>query len=109
MAISQTLLLNNLERNVPRLLPQISAEAVIRAGALNLRLLTDNAQVLRTLRIAWAGAIRDVLILALAAAIAAFPLSCWIEPLNIKEVAERRKAEGKQSAGFTDSELLESL
>lgn len=90
VTIGQTMLVSNLVNNVPRLLPSVSPHAVINAEALNMGLLTDNPQVLRTLRSAWAYAVREVLILALAAVVVSVPFSCWIEPFNIKAITRQR-------------------
>ncbi|KAK8026497.1 major facilitator superfamily domain-containing protein [Apiospora marii] len=66
------------------------------------------AEVLRDLRAAYAEAVRDPLILALAAACLAFPFAAAMERLNIKKISEertRRLEESKTSARAGSEEM----
>ncbi|KAF2971336.1 hypothetical protein GQX73_g2190 [Xylaria multiplex] len=91
VAIGQNLLLSKLKITVPRNTDAVTPQAVIAVGAAGLGHLAPNVEVLAALRLAYAEALRDPLILALAAALLAFPFSCAMERLNIKRVAEKRQ------------------
>ncbi|KAI8634021.1 MFS general substrate transporter [Xylariaceae sp. FL1651] len=96
VAIGQNLLLNKLKITVPRHTDKITAQAVIEVGATGLTHLTSDPKVLSALRLAYAEAVRDPLILALAATLLAFPFACCMERLNVKVVAEQRLEERHQ-------------
>ncbi|KAF7861434.1 hypothetical protein EAF04_007999 [Stromatinia cepivora] len=91
LAIGQVLLLTNLQTNIPRLVPSISPDAVIQAGASNLDILTTDPEVLMSIRGAWAGAVRVVFVLALVASALSVPFSLGIEHLNVHVVSKQRK------------------
>lgn len=91
LSISQTLLLTNLQTNIPRLVPSISPQAIIQTGASNLGLLTKDPVVLKAIRGGWADAIRVVFILAVVASALSIPFACGLENLNVHVVAESRK------------------
>ncbi|KAI0395153.1 MFS general substrate transporter [Xylariaceae sp. FL0594] len=94
VAIGQNLLLSKLTLTVPRHTRAVTPDAVIAAGATGLGALSrGDPTVLNALRSAYAEAVRDPLILALAAAVLAFPFACAMERLNIKRVAEERERE----------------
>ncbi|RYC61641.1 hypothetical protein CHU98_g4575 [Xylaria longipes] len=91
VAIGQNLLLTKLMTTVPRHTSAVAPQAVIAAGASGLDQLAPTLEVLSALRSAYAEALRDPLILALASALLAFPFSCAMERLNIKHIAEQRQ------------------
>ncbi|KAK2593319.1 hypothetical protein QQS21_008962 [Conoideocrella luteorostrata] len=91
VAIAQNLLLNGLASTVPQQTDAVRASDVIAIGASGLAHLTDSPEVLHALRLAYAGALRPVFILALAAACFAFPFACGMERLNLRHVAEQRE------------------
>ncbi|KAK8081415.1 MFS general substrate transporter [Apiospora saccharicola] len=94
VALGQTLLLAKLATAVPsHTHGAVSAPQVISAGATGLGQIAGSsaeAETLRALRSAYAEAVRDPLILALAAACLAFPFAAAMERLNIKRIAEER-------------------
>ncbi|KAK7908715.1 major facilitator superfamily domain-containing protein [Apiospora marii] len=126
VAIAQNLLLAKLTTAVPSHTDgAVSPQQAISAGATGLAQIAPSAAVLRDLRGAYAEAVRDPLILALAAACLASPFAVAMERVNIKEVAEGRKRrleEGEKSAKageemidgrvgsrvFADGKLVES-
>ncbi|RDL38405.1 Uncharacterized protein BP5553_02745 [Venustampulla echinocandica] len=91
LSISQALLLTNLQTNIPRLVPSISPETIMRAGASNLDLLTADPEVLKAVRGGWADAVRVVFILAVVASALSIPFACGLEHLNVHVVAKKRK------------------
>jgi hypothetical protein len=66
-------------------------DAVVDAGALNLRILAPSQAQLRALRSAYQDAIRDVFILLLVASGVAFVASFGFEHKNVKQVEKKRK------------------
>jgi len=93
IAIAQNLFLNELTQAVPRYTSDMSPQTVISAGAMGLAAIARTPEVLLALRRAYAQAIRYTLILSLVAACAAFPSALGMEWLNIRKVAEARRAE----------------
>ncbi|KAJ2999269.1 hypothetical protein NUW58_g43 [Xylaria curta] len=91
VAIGQNLLLAKLTMTVPRHTNAVTPQAVIAVGATGLEQLAPTPEVLAALRSAYAEALRDPLILALASALLAFPFCCAMERLNIKHIAEKRQ------------------
>ncbi|KAJ4419068.1 hypothetical protein N0V82_005191 [Gnomoniopsis sp. IMI 355080] len=91
LAIGQDLLIKELYIAVPKYTDAVSATEVIAAGAMGLVDLSHTQAVLDALRHAYADAVRLTLILALASACLAFPASCAMEWLNIKQIAEQRR------------------
>ncbi|KAK8139320.1 MFS general substrate transporter [Apiospora sp. TS-2023a] len=104
VALGQTLLLAKLATAVPsHTHGAVSAPQVISAGATGLGQIAPTAEVLRALRSAYAEAVRDPLILALAAACMAFPFAAAMERLNIKRIAEERKRRLEEEEKGTNS------
>ncbi|KAI1130117.1 MFS general substrate transporter [Nemania abortiva] len=91
VAIGQNLLLSKLMITVPRHTSAVTPQAVIAAGATGLEQLSPTPEILAALRSAYAEALRDPLIFALASALLAFPFSCAMERLNIKHISEERQ------------------
>ncbi|KUI59517.1 Putative HC-toxin efflux carrier TOXA [Cytospora mali] len=92
LAIGQNLLVHGLEEAIPEYTNAVTPAAVIGVGAAGLSELSSSPAVLDALRHAYADAIRWTMYLAVAAMCIAFPSSCSMEWLNIKHVAEQRKA-----------------
>ena len=90
VSIGQNLFVNKLIKSIPQYTLAVSPSAVIAVGATGLTKLAPSPEILRELRLAYAVAIRDTLIFALAAACAAFPFACSMQWLNVKKVAEER-------------------
>ncbi|KAI0487070.1 MFS general substrate transporter [Xylaria cf. heliscus] len=90
VGIGQNLLLTKLRTAVPQYTSAVSPQDVISVGATGLAQIAPDSTVLSALRQAYATAVRDPLILALAFAALAFPFACAMERLNIKDIAKRR-------------------
>ena len=73
------------------------AQIVIDAGAANLVSLAGSPQVLEALRIAYAKAVDNTLVLSLSAACIALPFALFMEFLNVKTVAKQRESDGQGS------------
>ncbi|KAI9650535.1 hypothetical protein NHQ30_000551 [Ciborinia camelliae] len=91
LAIGQVLLVSNLQTSILRLVPSVSPDAVIQAGASNLGLLTTDPEILMSIHGAWASAVRVVFVLALVASALSVPFSLGIEHLNVHVVSKQRK------------------
>lgn len=92
IAIAQNLFLDKLNKMVPLYIPEVTPQMVMAIGATGLTMLASTPEMLLALRKAYAQAIRTTLILALAGACAAFPCAWGMEWLNIRKVAEARRA-----------------
>ncbi|KAH8651556.1 efflux pump antibiotic resistance protein [Tricladium varicosporioides] len=99
LSISQTIFLNKLIAVVPRKTLEVSPLAVVRAGASGLPTLTNDPLILRLLREAYAIAIRNTMIFALAVAMVALIFACGIENKSVKAQAkENSVTEDEESA-----------
>lgn len=88
--------MTGLYREVPRLTPTLSPEVVIDAGATNIgSLAPSSATVLAAIREAYVIAISNTFTYALGMACVAVPCACGMQWLNVKRIAERRKAAGE--------------
>ncbi|KAE8383845.1 major facilitator superfamily domain-containing protein [Aspergillus bertholletiae] len=98
IAISQTISLNNILREVPRQIPELSPERVMAWGASNLPALAPTADALIKLRSIWCTSVSHVMIFALACICVSVLFTGGMERLNAKQVAnERRAAKGEGS------------
>ncbi|KAL8725327.1 MAG: hypothetical protein Q9166_007433 [cf. Caloplaca sp. 2 TL-2023] len=82
--IGNAILVNGLLKQIPRHTESISAHSVIKAGSTNLRTLTKDAGVLRSLQTGYAEAVVATIYLALAAACASFPFAAFMEWKSVK-------------------------
>ncbi|KAK8855715.1 major facilitator superfamily domain-containing protein [Apiospora arundinis] len=89
-AIGQALLLDGLRVAVPQHTDAVPSEAVIQAGATGLQMVATSPTVLHALRMAYVEAVRRTIILGLTAMCLVVPLSCAMEWVNLKKVAEQR-------------------
>ncbi|KAK8129266.1 MFS general substrate transporter [Apiospora kogelbergensis] len=105
VGIGQNLLLAKLMTSVPAHTNAVSPLQVISIRATGLSNIAPSAEVLGDLRMAYAEAVRDPLILALAAACLAFPFALAMERLNLIDVAEERKrrSEHLRSTSVSDA------
>lgn len=96
---------------VPHYTDAGTAQEVISVGAAGLAQIAPDAAVLSALRQAYAVAVRDPLILALALAALAFPFACVMDRLNIKDIAQERSHDGNNGTDVKakHNEPLESL
>ncbi|KAK5630874.1 hypothetical protein RRF57_006589 [Xylaria bambusicola] len=109
VGIGQNLLLSRLKTAVPQYTDAVSPQEVIAVGATGLAQIAPDAAVLSALRHAYAAAVRDPLILALALATFAFPFACGMERLNIKHIAQKRLDEKSDTEGSVrEGELQDS-
>ncbi|KAI0514350.1 MFS general substrate transporter [Xylaria bambusicola] len=99
VGIGQNLLLSRLKTAVPQYTDAVSPQEVIAVGATGLAQIAPDGAVLSALRHAYAAAVRDPLILALALATLAFPFACGMERLNIKHIAQKRLDEKSDIEG----------
>ncbi|KAH8892800.1 MFS general substrate transporter [Thozetella sp. PMI_491] len=98
IVIGQNLFITELQAAVPEYTTVVSPDQVIGAGATGLVSLAPTPAVLQALRQAYADSVRRIFLLGLAAVCLALPPSCFMEWLNIKQVAaERRLAQEDQS------------
>ena len=96
VSISQTLLITKLQASIPRRVPSISPEDVIKAGASNFNLLTTNSDILNAIRGCWADAVQAVFIFAVVASAISLPFACGIQHLNVHTVMKERKQAEEQ-------------
>ncbi|KAK7917810.1 hypothetical protein PG985_011418 [Apiospora marii] len=89
-AIGQALLIDGLKTSVPMYTSAVSPDQVVQAGATGLQTVANSSVVLEALRMAYVEAVRRTIILGLAAMCMVVPLSCAMEWVNLKRVAERR-------------------
>ncbi|KAL8827933.1 MAG: hypothetical protein Q9170_006815 [Blastenia crenularia] len=104
--IGNTLLVNGLLREIPRRTDAVSAQAVIRAGATNLRQLTNgDAVTLRAVQSGYAKAVVATLYLALAAACVALPFAAGMEWRSVRRDMKKHEdgCEGVESTGEDSS------
>ncbi|KAE8327604.1 major facilitator superfamily domain-containing protein [Aspergillus sergii] len=94
IAISQTISLNNILREVPRQIPELSPERVMSWGASNLEALAPTADALIELRSIWCTSVSHVMIFALACICASVLFTAGMEWLNAKKVANQRREAG---------------
>ncbi|KAK6953345.1 hypothetical protein Daesc_005648 [Daldinia eschscholtzii] len=89
-AIGQALLIDGLNVAVPRYTDAVTPAAVIGAGATGLQLIATSPAVLEALRAAYVEAVRRTIVLGLAGICMTVPVSCAMEWINIKSVAETK-------------------
>ncbi|MCJ1422554.1 hypothetical protein MMC29_000434 [Sticta canariensis] len=94
--IGQALLLSSLRTEIPLHTSSISAADIIKAGASDLQSLPVLPQTLRTLREAYAVALRGVFVFALAASCMALLFTFGMEWRNVRSEAQERKIQDKK-------------
>ena len=99
MPISNTLLIDSLRKEIPKYAPSVPTDAVINAGALDLKSLTTVPATLQGIREAYAIAISHVNIFLLAVICISVPTACGMKWRNIKKVSAQREEEKK--SGFS--------
>ena len=93
IAIGQSLLINGLLREIPRLTDAIDPRIVVHAGPLNLKALAKSPAVLHALRSAYSLAVRDTIYFSLAAVCVTIPFAFGMQWLNVKKAARNKDAE----------------
>ncbi|KAI4139613.1 MAG: hypothetical protein LQ341_004154 [Variospora aurantia] len=94
--IGNALLIGGLRSEVPKFAPDVSSEAVVRNGALDLQRLTSSPTTLQGLRTAYATAISHVNIFLVVLICISVPTACGMKWLNIKEVSRLNEEEKKR-------------
>ncbi|KAL8969893.1 MAG: hypothetical protein Q9197_004104 [Variospora fuerteventurae] len=94
--IGNALLIGGLRSEVPKFTPDVSPEAVVRNGALDLQRLTSSPRTLQGLRTAYAMAISHVNIFLVVLICISVPTACGMKWLNIKEVSRLNEEEKKR-------------
>ena len=102
VSIAQNLFLTRLIQRVPRYTKEVTAQAVIEAGAANLGKLTSSSEVLGALRLAYADAVRQAFRFALVAACLAIPFTFLVEWKNVKKVSANRDRERERGRDAED-------
>lgn len=92
VSVGQNLLLHDLRVNIPTHTTTISVQSVIDSGAGGLRSIAPNALVLQQLREAYAVSLKGTFRLALFGTCLALPFAAGMQWLNIKRIAEERRA-----------------
>ncbi|MCJ1386956.1 hypothetical protein MMC17_010085 [Xylographa soralifera] len=96
ISVGQSVFVNTLLKEIPENTLAVSAQTVIDAGAANLVSLAGSSpQVLEALRIAYAKAVDNTLVLSLSAACMALPFAFGMEFLNVKTVAKQKKLDSQ--------------
>lgn len=84
--------MSKLELSIPLYTSAVSPAAVLGVGATGLRNLAgSNSTLLLALREAYADAIQDAMIYAVAGVCVALPFACGMQWFNIKRVAKQRR------------------
>ena len=104
--IGENLLVQTLRREIPKYTSAVKPEAVIAAGALGFRRLTQSTVVLEGLRKAYARAVSSTLYLATAAICLSVPIACCMQWLNLKKVSAQRT---KDLEGLEEEKKLVAL
>ncbi|KAL9018649.1 MAG: hypothetical protein Q9185_004060 [Variospora sp. 1 TL-2023] len=94
--IGNALLIGGLRSEVPKFTPDVSPEAVVHNGALDLQRLTSSPTTLQGLRTAYAMAISHVNIFLVVLICISVPTACGMKWLNIKEVSRLNEEEKKR-------------
>lgn len=96
IAIGQSLFINGLLREIPKLTDAIDPHTVVNAGPLNLKALAKSPAVLHALRNAYSLAVRDTMYYSLAAVCVTIPFAFGMQWLNIKKAARNKDVEEEE-------------
>ena len=98
VSIGQNLLLNTLKISIPVHTTEVGVQQVIDAGAGGINSIAPDGAVLKSLREAYAEALRGSFVLALVSTCLALPFAAGMQWLNIKRVAEERRVNAREGA-----------
>ncbi|KAH5296153.1 hypothetical protein HBI12_213810 [Parastagonospora nodorum] len=98
VSIGQNLLLNTLKISIPAHTTEVGVQQVIDAGAGGINSIAPDGAVLKSLREAYAEALRGSFVLALVSTCLALPFAAGMQWLNIKRVAEERRVNAREGA-----------
>lgn len=96
IAIGQSLFINGLLREIPKLTDEIDPHTVVSAGPLNLKALATSPAVLHALRSAYSLAVRDTMYYSLAAVCITIPFAFGMQWLNVKKAARNKDVEEEE-------------
>lgn len=96
IAIGQSLFINGLLREIPKLTEAIDPHTVVSAGPLNLKALATSPAVLHALRSAYSLAVRDTMYYSLAAVCITIPFAFGMQWLNVKKAARNKDVEEEE-------------
>ena len=89
--MGQTITVNTILSEISKYDLDVSGQAVVSAGALNLARVAKSPTDLSILRLVWNTAVSRTMILSVALVAASIPFTLGMEWLNAKKVAEARK------------------
>ena len=98
IAIGQSLFINGLLREIPKLTDAIDPHTVVNVGPLNLKALANTPAVLHALRSAYSLAVRDTIYYSLAAVCVTIPFAFGMQWLNVKKAAQNKDVEEEELA-----------
>jgi hypothetical protein len=98
ISLGQTILLNGLLREVPKVTQAVSAQSVVNTGATNLTSLTSDPHTLLAIRVAYSVAIRDVIFFTAGTIAIALPFALGMEWINLKKFSKSSGIEDTGSA-----------
>jgi hypothetical protein len=90
ISISQTITITTILEQIASRLPNLSGQAVIKAGAAGLSMLASTPYEMFTLQEIWNEAIRRIMILVVACVGASIPFTLGMEWLNAKKIAQSK-------------------
>ena len=91
VSIGDSLLVDTLDREIPKLTSAISPQTAIRGGPLDLQTLATSPIVLRALREAYVIAISHIFIFATVIVCVSIPMACGMQWLNVKTISKERE------------------
>lgn len=103
--MGQTITINTIIKEVPKLTPNISSSAVITAGAANLKVVANSQEALTSLRLIWNVAVSRTMILSVALVAASVPFTFGMEWLNARKIADSRKQSAEAEATTVAEEV----
>lgn len=89
--MGQTITISTIIAEVPKRVPGLNGDVVVKAGAANFPALTTSPEALAILKSIWNTAVSRTMILSAALVAASVPFTFGMEWLNAKKVAESRK------------------
>lgn len=89
--MGQTITITTIIAEVPKRIPSLDGDVVVKAGAANFSALTTSPESLAILKSIWNTAVSRTMILSVALVAASVPFTFGMEWLNAKKVAESRK------------------
>lgn len=104
--MGQTITISTIIHEVPKQIPDLSSDVVLRAGATNLASSSTSPEALASLRLIWNTAVSRTMILSVSLVAASVPFTLGMEWLNAKKVAETRKQSAESQASTTEESKI---